>query len=116
MGDTPPYEGGTLDVEPALDAIRRTVELCRNLGIEYVLVRLPEHTSRFAGENAVYRQYGERLAAFAQRENIRYLDVVGGDVRQWSDDGMFNDAAHLTEPAAEYFTTKLARAWLAATP
>jgi hypothetical protein len=116
MGETPPYESRTLDVEPALDAIRRTAELCRSLGIEYVLVRLPEHASRFPGENAVYREYGERLAAFSQRENIRYLDVVSDDLPQWSNEGMFNDAAHLTEPAARHFTTRLARAWLAASP
>lgn len=114
LGEDPPYDAAALDIGPALAAIRSTAELCRGLGIEYVLVRLPEHLSRFPGTDAVYREYGERLAGFAARENIRYLDVVGDDVRRWSDDRLFNDTGHLTAPAAQQFTTLLAEAWLAA--
>ena len=109
-----PYEAKALDIDKGLDSIRRTAELCRNRGVEYALVRLPEHSSRFLAEDAIYRQYGERLAGFSRRENIRYLNVVGEDVREWSDDRHFNDSRHLTAPAAVRFTTLLAQAWLAA--
>jgi hypothetical protein len=114
-GESRPYATKDVDVDEAFDAIRRTAELCRNRGVEYVLVRLPEHTSRFLDE-AVYRQYRERLASFSRRENIRYLDLVGDDVRQWSDDRLFNDAGHLTAPAARQFTTLVAQAWTATSP
>jgi hypothetical protein len=114
-GESRPYDTKDLDIDEALDAIRRTAELCRNRGVEYVLVRLPEHASRFP-DNALYLQYGERLAGFSRRENIRYLDVVGDDAGRWSDDRLFNDAGHLTTPAARQFTTLLAQAWLAASP
>ena len=74
---------------------------------------MPERASRFPGEDAVYRQYLERLTGFARREGIPYLDVV--DARQWSD-GLFNDYRHMTVASARLFTTLLVDAWLAASP
>ena len=111
----PPYEREALEIDPVLETIRRTAELCRSRGIEYVLVRLPEHASRFT-EEALHDAYRERLRAFAARENIRYLDAAGEDAAQWSDDWLFNDSGHLTVNAAREFTALLARAWLASSP
>jgi len=108
-----PYGADALVIDHSLDAIRRNASLCRSRGIEYVLVRLPEHARSISGDGGIYRQYRERLSDFARSEGIHYLDVVGDDPAQWGDDQLFNDATHLTVIGAQRFTTLLADAWVA---
>ena len=72
QGDLPPAQplaDYTLG-ETAMDYLQRMADLCREKGVELILVKAPIDYPYW------YEQWGEQVAAFARENGIEYIDLI----------------------------------------
>jgi hypothetical protein len=94
----------------ALLAIEHIHALCEAAGIQYVLVHLPEHPTRFETSVGprVWADYKSRIRAFAAQQNIPYVDVTHGELDVFGRARYFSDFHHMRPEGAERFSSMLA--------
>lgn len=118
-GPLRPY-GETAADPPAvgLASLRRAHRLCRQRGIVFAVVNLPEHGDRFATAwgPARYRRYLETLHALGRASGFAVLDPTAGDPFAFRDDADFADSHHMTRDGAYRLSRALARELAAALP
>lgn len=94
-----------------LQAMQEIIAWCKDAGIPYILVNVPEHPARFAPElngPEKYQQYLNTLQKFSQQNNIPFLDITDGNPAYYPDNSYFSDYYHLFGTAAKQFTIDLA--------
>jgi len=105
--DSPPKPGRYGRGFPAIEHIHA---LCKKAGIQYVLVHLPEHPTRFETSvgPAVWTDYKDRIRAFAAQHDIPYVDVTDGDLSVFGHARFFSDFHHMRPEGTKLFSTMLA--------
>jgi hypothetical protein len=91
-------------------ALRRAIVAARGKGAQYILVNIPEHGTRWRGEQALdrYREYLVRLRAFADSEGIVFMDPTEGNPYSFQNDDDYSDTYHMSPAGAERLTSMLA--------
>ena len=111
---TPPYGfGAVMDLDPnaplsefGWSNLARITQLCRQEGVEIVLVTAPL-PSAFADHTAHYQAYVDAMKTYAAENNLQYWDFTlfrDPDLLALEFDD-FSDAHHLNGQGAEKFTT-----------
>jgi hypothetical protein len=103
---------GTCNDRPCrigLDALRRTIRAARMTGSAYILVNVPEHSSRWKTQDGArrYAHYVNTMRIFAAEEGVDFVDPTDGDPYRF-EHAAYNDFAHLTADGARLFTRMLA--------
>jgi hypothetical protein len=113
-GDNTPLEAGfsSTPQETGFSILSQTIRDCRERGISYVLVNMPEHGERYPGADGEqrYRQYIASLQRFADAEGVPFIDVTAGEVRHFQRDEWYSDFHHLNAEGARCFSRMLADA------
>ena len=105
------YARETTDRYPrGLAALRRVGEWCREQGVVYVLVNMPEHPDRFdtADGERIYADYLADLRRVAQEVGGELVDVTKGDPCAYGSEDFGPDRIHMNTPGGERFTRALA--------
>jgi hypothetical protein len=91
-------------------ALRRAVGAARRSGAEYILVNIPEHATRWPGEEGTrrYREYLAALRTFASAEGVPLLDPSEGDPYAFQSDEEYSDTYHMSPAGATRLTSILA--------
>jgi hypothetical protein len=91
-------------------ALSRAARMARQSGAEYILVNIPEHATRWHGEEggAKYAQYLAVVRAFATAEGVAFLDPTEGDPYAFNDEEEYADTYHMTPAGAKRLTSILA--------
>ena len=108
------YEGnrGGARLEKGQDALRRTAAWCRQRGIAYVLVNIPEHRDRFSAPEGpeLYAAYLADMRKLAGELGADFIDVTRGDATAYGDDCYDFDHFHMSGYGSERFTREFAAA------
>jgi hypothetical protein len=93
-----------------LEGIRRAAALCRERGISYVLVAVPETPFYYSEPDGPerYQHFIDMLGNLAEEERVPFIDVSDGDLHAFDDDSYFSDYHHMLPKGADRFTELLA--------
>ena len=109
----PPYSGThTLNKDhKGFLHLKRTINICKNHGIVYILVNVPEHGDKFLntveGKN-IYKMYISELKKFAEHESILLIDITNGSPESYRNYDDYSDYHHMSAAGADRFTKELA--------
>lgn len=103
------YNGTVPDpsVHPNFQAILRNAELCQKLGIKFVLINIPEHSSKYKNVPALYSKYLKTLKEFCIEKGINFVDPTAGDLDHFNDQKLFSDYHHMSPQGATKYTFML---------
>jgi hypothetical protein len=91
--------------------LKRTIDICKKQGIDYVLVNVPEHGDKFLnaeGGKRLYDLYISELKKFANQESILLIDTTNSNPDSYRNDRDYSDYHHMSVAGAERFTKELA--------
>lgn len=91
-------------------ALSRAIAAVRRSGADYLLVNIPEHGTRWRGEDGRrrYHDYLRALRAFARSEGVRFVDPTEGDPYTFQNDVEYSDTYHMSPAGAARLTSILA--------
>lgn len=100
------------EVAAGLDALARTAALCRDRGIDYLVLDVPEHGEQWStpAGRALHRRYLDALRAFGVAHEVPVLILGEGDPRAWQQDRWFADGHHMSRDGAQRFSRQVAAA------
>lgn len=100
--------------EVGLQSLTRMAVLCREAGIHYTVVNVPEHAARYGNDeqgNALYAFYLHTMREWSRREGVRFLDITDGVPSAYGEGEFEYDLFHMNQVGAERFTRELALRW-----
>jgi hypothetical protein len=92
------------------EALRRAIASTHRSDADYVLVNIPEHSTRWGGRDG-QRRYRDYLAAvqdFAESNGVPFIDPTDGNSHMFEDDEEYSDLYHMSPAGAERLTSILA--------